>query len=83
MTGAYTNNDDTWVGKTSFHITQLDYSSLYPSCIINYNIDPQNFLGIVEDPSDNQTPEFSVIEVSDDSKFRHLPKRSFAVFRNH
>lgn len=36
MSGAYTNNEPCYQGITTFHITQDDYSSLYPNVIVNY-----------------------------------------------
>jgi hypothetical protein len=38
-------------------------------------------VGVFADPQPYQTADFSVIEVSDDRKFKKLEHRSFAVFR--
>lgn len=80
MTGAFTNNDPEYIAKTSLHIIQYDYNSLYPNCIINFSIDPDNFVGVVSDVSNYAAEQFSTIEVSDDNKFRNKAERSYAVY---
>lgn len=81
ISGAYTNIPDDYLGQVTQNVHQFDFASLYPSCIIAFNIGRDSFVGTTSNPSPySDRTQFAVIDISDDTRYRCNPKQTYAVF---
>ncbi len=80
--GAYTNNDENYMGNVHRFIDCLDYNSLYPQTALYFYISHENLRGVFQESEtaqfDNQS--HSLVEVSDDHRWKRSAERMFAVF---
>lgn len=80
--GAYTNNDEAYMGKVHRFIDCLDYNSLYPQTALYFHISHENLRGVFTETETNQFDKqtHSFVEVSDDHRWKRCAERMFAVY---